>query len=225
MTDLLSETDLARVPLPADVVGFGFAEMRYLLSLHETESSAMTARSLGLDEVAPDAEWVGAAGISSLLARGLVAADRDRAVSRGEAALLEVLFSRGHRWSGVGFRDVDDGEGDMLVVIEGPGAVGLLQPRPFGTWFVSLSADPAHVADPSDLVAASILEARELHPGVGFAIETRTLEGLVGRRYARPAPDGWLVSDTLQGKQHRRGLTDTAAVVRATLTGVGDLGE
>lgn len=225
MTDLLSDTDLARVPLPAGVVGFGFAEVRYLLTLHDNENAAMAARSLGLDGVAPDAEWVGAAGISSLLARGLVVADRDRAVSRGEAALLEVLFSTGRRWSGVGLRDGDDGEGDMLVVIEGPGAVALLQPRPFGTWFVSLSADPANVADPSELVAASILEARGLHSDTGFAIETRTLEGVVGRRYARPAPDGWLVSTTLQGEQRRAGLADTAAIVHAALTGAGGLGE
>lgn len=225
MTDLLSDTDFARISLPDNVVGFGFAEMRHLLSLHETANAAMAGRSLGLDDPAPDSEWVGAAGISSLLARGLVVADRERAVSRGEAALLEVLFATGHRWSGVGFRDGDDGQGDMLVVIEGPGAVALLQPHPFGTWFVSLSAEPADVTDPSQLVAASILEARELHPGVGFAIEVRTLDGVVGRRYARPAPSGWLVSSTLEGDQHPHDVSETVAIVRAARSGEDLRGE
>lgn len=216
MTDLLSGSDLARVELPPGVTGFGFTEVRYLLARHGEPAAATARELLGLD-AAPEDDWVLAAGLASLAARGLVAADREVAQSRGEAALLEVLLCRGHRWTGVAMREGDDGQGDLLVVIEAPGVVGLLQPRVFGTWFVSLSAAEADVQDPSALVTASLLEARARHDRLGFAIETRTLDGVVGRRYARPADDGWAVSDTLDGPREHVALEGTEPLVRSVL--------
>lgn len=216
MTDLLSGSDLARVELPPGVTGFGFTEVRYLLARHDEPAAATARELLGLD-AAPEDDWVMAAGLASLAARGLAVADRDAAQSRGEAALLEVLLSRGHRWTGIGMREGDDGQGDLLVVIEAPGVVGLLQPRIFGTWFVSLSADEEDVADPSRMVTASLLEARARHDRLGFALETRTAEGVVGRRYARPDDGGWAVSDTLDGPREHVALEGTEALVRSVL--------
>ncbi len=51
-TDPLAGSDLARVPLPDNVYGFGWAEIRYLLGRHGGESTAMTTRSLGFDVAA-----------------------------------------------------------------------------------------------------------------------------------------------------------------------------
>lgn len=190
-TDPLAGSDLARVPLPADVYGFGWAEIRYLLGRHATDSSRMTVASLGFD-AAPTDEVVGAAGIASLLARGLAEPQGDRAVSRGEAAVLETVFARAKRWSGISVRDGDTG--DLVVVIEDGDIIALLQPRSLGTWFVGLSDA---VDRPAEVLARAVEQLRGAHASARFAIETRTLEGVVGTRYFRPEGDGWTVAGSV----------------------------
>lgn len=194
-TDPLAGSDLARVPLPDDVYGFGWAEIRYLLGRHATASSRMSVASLGFD-AAPTDEIVGAAAVASLLARGLAQPQGDRAVSRGEAAVLETVFARGRRWSGISVRDGDTG--DLIVVIEDGDIVALLQPRSLGTWFVGLSNA---VDRPAEVLARALEQLRSAHGTGRFAIETRTLEGSVGARYFRADGAGWTVSDTIDGEQ------------------------
>ena len=189
-TDPLAGSELARVPLPDDVYGFGWAEIRYLLGRHATESSRMTVSSLGFD-AAPTDELVGAAGVASLLARGLAQAEGDRAVSRGEAAVLETVFARARRWSGISVRDGD--AGDLIVVIEDGDIIALLQPRSLGTWFVGLTDA---VDRPAEVLARAVEQLRAVHGSARLAIETRTLEGSVGTRYFRPDGSGWTVGDT-----------------------------
>ena len=194
-TDPLAGSELARVPLPDDVYGFGWAEIRYLLGRHATASSRMSVASLGFD-AAPTDEVVGAAAVASLLARGLAVPEGDRAVSRGEAAVLETVFARATRWSGISVRDGDTG--DLMVVIEDGDIVALLQPRSLGTWFVGLSDA---VDRPAEVLARAVEQLRGAHGTGRFAIETRTLEGSVGTRYFRPEGAAWTVSDTAEGEQ------------------------
>ena len=204
-TDPLAGSELARVPLPENVYGFGWAEIRYLLGRHSTESSAMTVGSLGFD-AAPNDEVVVAAGVASLLARGLAAAEGDRAVSRGEAAVLETVFAGAKRWSGISFRD--GAEGDLMVVLEDGGIIAMLQPRSLGTWFVGLT----------DEVAGAIEAMHEVRGGAGrFAVETRTLEGTQGSRFFAPADGGWTVSDTADGGPRPVPGGDLAAELAALL--------
>ena len=165
-TDPLAGSELARVPLPDNVYGFGWAEIRYLLGRHRGERTEMTTRSLGFD-AAPDDEVVVAAGVASLLARGLAAAEGDRAVSRGEAAVLETVLSGARRWTGISFRDGD--EGDLMVVLEDGGIIAMLQPRSLGTWFVGLSHE---VDQPAAVLARAIEAIHEVRGGAGrFGIE------------------------------------------------------
>ena len=193
-TDPLAGSDLARVQLPDNVYGFGWAEIRYLLGRHGGESTAMTTRSLGFD-VAPNDEVVVAAGVASLLARGLAAAEGDRAVSRGEAAVLETVFAGARRWTGISFRDGD--EGDLMVVLEDGGIIAMLQPRSLGTWFVGLSDE---VDRPAAVLGRAIEAMHEVRGGAGrFGVETRTLEGAQGTRFISRAAAGWSVSDTPDG--------------------------
>jgi hypothetical protein len=193
-TDPLAGSDLARVPLPDNVYGFGWAEIRYLLGRHGGESTAMTTRSLGFD-VAPNDEVVVAAGVASLLARGLAAAEGDRAVSRGEAAVLETVFAGARRWTGISFRDGD--EGDLMVVLEDGGIIAMLQPRSLGTWFVGLSDE---VDQPAAVLGRAIEAMHEVRGGAGrFGVETRTLEGAQGTRFLNRSGAGWSVSDTPDG--------------------------
>lgn len=189
-TDPLAGSDLARVPLPENVYGFGWAEIRYLLGRHATPSSQMAVTSLGFN-AAPDDEVVAAAGVASLLARGLAAARGDQATSRGEAAVLETVFARGWRWSGISSRDGK--HGDLMVVIEDGGIIALLQPRSLGTWFVGLNDEVDH---PGPVLARAIEAMHQTQGGTGrFALETRTLDGEPTTRFLWPTDDGWSVAD------------------------------
>ncbi|MDN5766649.1 MAG: hypothetical protein L0H96_14000 [Humibacillus sp.] len=195
-TDPLAGSDLARVPLPENVYGFGWAEMRYLLGRHATPSSQMALTSLGFN-AAPDDEVVAAAGVASLLARGLAAARGDQATSRGEAAVLETVFARGLRWSGISSRDGEHSEhgqhGDLMVVIEDGGIIAMLQPRSLGTWFVGLNDEVDH---PGPVLARAIEAMRQMQGGTGrFALETRTLDGEPTTRFLWPTDGGWSVAD------------------------------
>jgi len=211
-TDPLAGSDLARVPLPDNVYGFGWAEIRYLLGRHGGESTAMTTRSLGFD-AAPNDEVVVAAGVASLLARGLAAAEGDRAVSRGEAAVLETVLAGARRWTGISFRDGD--EGDLMVVLEDGGIIAMLQPRSLGTWFVGLSDE---VDQPAAVLARAIEAMHEVRGGVGrFGVETRTLDGAQGTRFLTRAGDGWSVSDTKDGDARPVASGDLATELSALL--------
>ena len=194
-TDPLAGSDLARVPLPDNVYGFGWAEIRYLLGRHGGESTAMTTRSLGFD-VAPNDEVVVAAGVASLLARGLAAAEGDRAVSRGEAAVLETVFAGARRWTGISFRDGD--EGDLMVVLEDGGIIAMLQPRSLGTWFVGLSDE---VDQPAAVLGRAIEAMHEVRGG-SRSLRRRDPHprGRPGHALPHAVPAaGWSVSDTPDG--------------------------
>ena len=213
-TDPLAGTDLARIPMPDDVYGFGWAEMRYLLGRHDTPSARTAVAALGFG-AAPTDDLVPAAGIASLMARGLVAPEGDRGISRGEAAVLETVFARGVRWSGMSFR-TDGDEGDLLVAIEDGDIIALLQPRSFGTWFVGLTNE---VDTPAAAVGRAVGAMLEVRGEGRFAIETRTLDAVVGARFFRPDGDGWLVSDSAQGETRRIDRTALEAELAVLLPG------
>lgn len=212
-TDPLAESDLARVPLPENVYGFGWAEIRYLLSRHATPSSLMAVKSLGFG-AAPDDEVVAAAGVASLLARGLAAARDDRATSRGEAAVLETVFARGMRWTGISSHDGE--HGDLMVVIEDGGIIAMLQPRSLGTWFVGLNDE---VDTPGPVITRAIEAMHRVHAegNSRFALETRTLQGEPTTRFLWPAADGWVVADTADGARRPVSHTELEALLSALL--------
>lgn len=195
--DPLAGTELERVALPEGVYGFGWAELRYLLGQHDTPAARTSARSLGFD-AAPVGDVALAAGLSSLLVRGLAAPVDDRAVSRGEAAVVETVLARGLRWSGISLRTGDTA--DLLVLIEDGEALAVFQPRSLGTWFVGLTNERD---DPSAPVLRSLVAAFEIHGPVPFAIETRTQDAVVGARFFRPQGEGWSVADSPDGEARR----------------------
>ncbi|MDV3220332.1 hypothetical protein [Intrasporangium sp.] len=213
-TDPLAGTDLARIPLPDDVYGFGWAELRYLLGRHRTPSAQTSVAALGFG-AAPTDDIVPSAGIASLMARGLVAPEGDHGVSRGEAAVLETVFARGQRWSGLSFR-TDASEGDLLVAIEDGDIIALLQPRSYGTWFAALNNE---VDAPAAAIARAVEAMLDARGSGRFAIETRTLDGVVGARFFRPDDGGWLVSDTADGEQRRIDRSGLVGELAALLPG------
>lgn len=214
-TDPMAGTDLARVVLPEGVYGFGWAELRFLLGQHQTPSANASARSLGFDAAPTDAS-AASAGLSSLLARGLAAPVGDRAVTRGEAALIETVLARGVRWSGISVRGAQ--AADLLVLIEDGGALALFQPRSLGTWFVGLTNETAQPAAP---VGRSLTASFEIHGRVPFAIETRTLDAVVGARFFRPADDGWTVAEAPAGQARSIAQDEFLTEIEALLVPLG----
>lgn len=138
MTEFLSGTEFAGVELPDDVVGFGFAEVAYLLGRHDSSQAAVLRSKLILDD-SYNAEPIMVSGLSSLIARGWVAATETQVQSRSAAALLEYVGAKGQRWTTMGIANAE--QPDLGIVVEANGLVALLQPRAYGTWFAGFSSD------------------------------------------------------------------------------------
>lgn len=209
--DPLAGSDVARVVLPEGVYGFGWAELRYLLGRHDTPASRASTTSLGFADAPTEAIAV-SAGVSSLLARGLAEAVGDRAVSRGEAAMIETLLAKGVRWSGISLRVGD--MADLMVLIEDGGALGLFQPRSLGTWFVGLTNE---TEQPSAPVLRALAAAFKIHGRVPFAIESRVLNTEPTGRFFRPEGKRWSVSSSPTAQRraisHDELATEMAAIL------------
>lgn len=116
-----------------DFVGFGAAEMAYLLSRFEGPTVARTIGLLGLDPK-PTPEFT-AAGASSLLARGLVTVEGDQLNLVGPAAVAAYALAATQHWTEVGFMAGRERAADGALVLQAGDVVGLLRPRALGTWF------------------------------------------------------------------------------------------
>lgn len=168
-SDLLAGTDLAAVKLPDGMVGFGRAEVACLLTRHPGPLADRSAATLGVDleSVSDD---VHRAGLSSLLARGLVRQHEGRFLPRSAAALLDYTMGAATRWTSI---DIAHEQGsDLAVVLHAPEALALLQPRALGSWFAAFTA----ADQPALAVLALVGAVREEHPDAGFDIGSGTLE-------------------------------------------------
>lgn len=215
--DPLEGTRFARVRIPPAVTGFGFGEVLHLLARQPAPEARRSAEVMGFDE-SLDASQVTAAGVSSLLSRGLMAVDaQGHSHSAGEAALLETLFATAYRWTVFTFRMED--RADLLVMIEAEGQVALLQARQYGTWFVALPGD----GDPSLLASAAMSEMTDLYAGGAFAVQVRTLDRDGQVRYvsgggnADADDSSWLVTPSLES-DHVLMRGTVAEVVRWVLS-------
>ena len=121
-------------------IGFGAAEIAYLLSRYEPAAVARAAALLQLD-LTQAGQPILAAGASSLLARGFAHLDGDEVVLDGAAAVLAYTFVAGTHWTEIGLMASRQETTDGAVMIQAPEAVVMLQPRALGTWFV-LVKDP-----------------------------------------------------------------------------------
>jgi len=167
--DPLAGTDLAAVAMPDGMVGFGSGEVAALVSRHPGPAADKTAAVLGLD-----AETVGddvrRAGLSSLLARGLVEQTEGRFLPRSAAALLDYTLGAAQRWTTVA---ISHGEGsDLAVVLHAPEVVALMQPRAVGSWFAAFSGG---TGGPDTAVAALQDAVRAQHAEATFEVTTEVL--------------------------------------------------
>ncbi|MGA7206506.1 MAG: hypothetical protein WBX27_17980 [Specibacter sp.] len=169
MTDLLSGTELASVELPDDVVGFGIAEISYILGRQDSPQAAMLRQKLVLDE-SFGTEAMRVAGVSSLVARGLLAVDGDTVQTRSAAALLEYAAARGGRWTTFGIARSE--HPDLAIVVEAVGVTVLLQPRAYGTWYAGFSSDSSAT---SSLLTGVIREKVSASPETALYFVSETM--------------------------------------------------
>ena len=194
MTDPLKGTPLEAFELPEGVVGFGAAELAYVLARHDGPAALKTREVLMLDP-RQTSDGIRLAGASSLVARGwLVEGDTDAGDTKSYAALLEYATGQSYRWSRIGLVDPTTKDVDFVVLLESDTVVALLQPRIYASWFVRFGepdTDPA----PASSSRCRRSRARRPSPSARRAPATRRSPTCPARA---PAP---VVSSTPQGSR------------------------
>ena len=187
-----------------EAVGFGYAEIAYLLKRMSTPSAEMTAKVLRLSEEM-NTESLVFAGASSLLGREFATvADDD--IEIVEAALpVAYAFGRATLWTEISLLQGD--VADTIVHIESDPVSLLMQPRTLMTWF-AFAQDP-DLSGPEaqrDVIREHIRQ----HPE-GTAILRARIEGADSVLLVRPENGAYTVGRIVPGEDdvvEQTGLTD-----------------
>lgn len=211
-----ANTDLAPVELPPGVIGFGAAELVYLLARRELPATAVAADLLvpGVRDLwDPEAEafQLVKAGGSALVARGLIEVQSDNTlVSKGEAGLLEYVLCTAERWTRITMV-ADDGL-DCGVIMHSPGLTAMMQFRHLGSWFTTFVQAQA---PQDDLIVSFAKILVQSHPESAFVISTHTLRTDPRKIYVRFDPDEqqWdIVDRSRDDSNERREWVDDGAL-------------
>ncbi len=171
-------------------VGFGVAEVAYVLARRESPAAQAIVSLLALDEAYFD-DIVLAAGASSLVARGFAIPQGDDGATdelRGPAAVLEYVLSMATRWTRIAF--VGPAETDIAFFVEAPELAVLVQPRAVGTWWVLTKQPDIAAGTMLDLL---VTEHVETDPATTASFETSTTEHS-GALFLRRRGDDWEAS-------------------------------
>jgi len=141
-------------------VGFGAAELAYLLSRYEGPAVDRTAELLRVDRNAASEEFV-AAGASSLLARGLLKLRGDQLDLVGPAAATAYALAGAEHWTELAFMIDRETAADGALVLRAGSVVTLLQPRALGTWFVLAKEPGVETAEAVVALADGFLAGHE----------------------------------------------------------------
>lgn len=221
MTQLLEGTELAPVGLPEGMVGFGLAEVAYLLSRHDTPAVKRAYRLFDLDDGIDLTDDFLRSGASSLFARGFLRQNTNgTSTTLSAAALMEYVT--GANTSQTVVEIVSAQSMDAAVVLIAPEVLATLQPRAMGTWFASFTDA---VADAPRLMFEVLRAALKDYPESSVALITVGDDAPKKAIFARfdDETGRWDVVDrTVDGNNERRELLDEyalrgrlAALVRA----------
>lgn len=174
MTQAVSES-IPLVPVVNSVIGFGGAEISYLLGEVDEVAKGRMRALLQLEE-AWETPAIRSVAVSSLLARGFLAIEGERVVAKGAALVLSFALSQAERMLEIGFMH-DDAVDAALHIRAGEVAL-LLQPRTMNTWFLTVQ-NPDVSDDEAILVAAEAHVSRNsdgsLYVGAQAAEGRRTM--------------------------------------------------
>ena len=166
-------------------IGFGFAEIAYMLRMFGTAAAKKSAEVLRL-EAEVDTERLCVAGCSSLLARGFASIGEDLELE-GPAVPVAYALAKADRWTEISLNTAD--YTDTVLHVEADNVSLLLQPRTLETWFV-FAQDPEVPGAQAEL---SIIEEHvRNHPEGTAFIRVRTIDG-EAHLLIRPDAGGWAV--------------------------------
>ncbi|RDV09815.1 hypothetical protein DXK94_13000 [Arthrobacter sp. RT-1] len=202
-------------------LGFGIADMAYVLQLQDTPASLTSTEQFRLLDESKDAGLV-RAGLSSLIARGLAEVGQDSVVTfdpRVDAVAYTV--ANAVRWTQLDLLRSSE-LGDSVLHVESDRTRLLFQPRTMLTWFAvpqdsTVSAERAEVF----LISEHLRE----HPDGGVRIRTAgpggTAELLVRRdedNWVCASVEGGVVGDQTS-VEDEAGLINVLGAVRASSAG------
>lgn len=189
-------------------IGFGFAEIAYMLRMFDTAPAKKSAEVLRLEREV-DAERLCVAGGSSLLARGFASIGDDLELE-GPAVAVAYALAKADRWTEISLITAE--YTDTVVHLESDNVSLLLQPRTLETWFV-FAQDPAVPGAEAEL---SIVEEHVRNHADGTAfIRVRTIDG-EDHLLIRPDAGGWAVGTVPDPTQD---VVETTGLDRAGLLG------
>jgi hypothetical protein len=171
---------------PDTAVGFGFAEIAYLIRRFDTDAARKSSQVLRLEEEVQSSP-ICIAGGSSLLGRGFASVGDDLELE-GPAVPTAYALSKAVRWTEISL--VDAGKTDTVVHVESDKVSLLMQPRTLSTWFV-FAQDPA--VDGADAQLSLIGEHIGNHPEGTAFIRVKTISG-EDHLLIRPDGQGWAVA-------------------------------
>lgn len=166
--------------------GFGIAEIQYLLSRFSNQAAAVGAATLQAEYPAENKDML-LAGASSLLARGLLAAEDGETMSpKGLAAAALFALGNSNRWVSIAF--TSDGQGAGVVYFLNKEVNLMMQGRGLGGWFASAQQADADVTA-SWLEMAKIFDQDNENAAIIFTAtdEKSNLSNVA----LRARPGGW----------------------------------
>ncbi|MBT2594519.1 hypothetical protein [Arthrobacter sp. ISL-72] len=167
-------------------IGFGLAEMAYLLHLQSTAGSQASASWLRLTEESENQEMV-RAGLSSLIARGLASVTGSDVEFDERVDVVAYTMANAVRWSQLDLL-LDAKGGDSVLHAESDRTKLILQPRTMMSWF-ALPQDPAISAE----AAEAIIVRSHLNQNPGGGVRIRSgLHRSSRQMLVRKEDHGWI---------------------------------
>ncbi|HJW00514.1 MAG TPA: hypothetical protein VJ617_15590 [Arthrobacter sp.] len=204
MTAEQTETDTS--------VGFGEAEMAYLLHLQATEGSRASATWLRLSEESGNQDLI-RAGLSSLIARGLATVNGSDIGFDMRVDIVAYTLANAQRWTQLDLL-VDAEESDSVLHAESDRTALLFQPRTMMSWF-ALPQDPKISAEAAE--AYIVRDHLTKNPDGGVRIRTGLLRG--GRQLLiRKDIRGWVHAVALDDVVGDESLAQTDDELTAALS-------
>ncbi|MFF1250938.1 hypothetical protein ACFVYC_00365 [Pseudarthrobacter sp. NPDC058329] len=194
-------------------VGFGFAEIAYLIRRFDTDAARKSAQVLRLEEEA-SSDPICIAGGSSLLGRGFARVDDDLELE-GPAVPAAYALSKASLWTEISL--VDGEKTDTVVHVESDQVSLLLQPRTLSTWFM-FAQDPN--VEGADAELFIIEEHIRNHPEGSAFIRSKTMDS-EDHLLIRPDGAGWAVAKVLDPTtdvEETTGLDTAGLLARIRMT-------
>lgn len=188
-------------------IGFGYAEIAYLLKRMSTPEAEMSATVLRLKEEM-DSDVLPVAGASSLLGRGFATIVDDEIEVEDAALPVAYALGRATLWTEISLLQGDIS--DTVVHVESDPVSLLLQPRTLMTWFV-FAQDPD--VDGPDAELEVIEEHVRQHPESTAMLRAR-VSGAEKLLLVRPDGQGWAVGRVVDGEDD---VVETTGLTSAEL--------